>query len=186
MKINEASSRFVPTQFVKNIGVDNITNLKLGSSVNNIITIMFFDIRHFSVHSQMMSTSQTFNLVNKIFGLAGSAIQKYNGFVDKYLGDSAMVLFENAGDAVKAGIELYNLLINNETTRIKSGLDTISIGIGAHTGSVMMGVIGDTEHHSSTVISKHVNTASRIEGLTKQVKAGMLISADLMHEIPES
>jgi class 3 adenylate cyclase/ABC-type amino acid transport substrate-binding protein len=186
MKINEASSRFVPTQFVKNIGVDNITNLKLGSSVNNIITIMFFDIRHFSVHSQMMSTSQTFNLVNKIFGLAGSAIQKHNGFVDKYLGDSAMVLFENASDAVKAGIEIYNLLINNEATRIKSGIDNISIGIGAHTGSVMMGVIGDTEHYSSTVISKHVNTASRIEGLTKQVKAGMLISADLMHEIPES
>jgi hypothetical protein len=50
----------------------------------------------------------------------------------------------------------------------------------------MLGVIGDTEHYASTVISKHVNTASRIEGLTKQVKAGMLVSADLMNGIPES
>ncbi|MDR0497285.1 MAG: adenylate/guanylate cyclase domain-containing protein [Treponema sp.] len=182
----EASRRFVPTQFVKTIGVDNITKLKLGDSVQSVITVMFFDIRFFSVHSQMMSTNQTFDFVNKVLGLAGTIIQKHNGFVDKYLGDAAMVLFERAEDAVKAGIEIYHTIIQDETTRITNGIDGINIGIGAHTGNVMMGVIGDTEHYASTVISKHVNTASRIEGLTKQVSAGMLISADLMQNIPES
>jgi len=133
-----------------------------------------------------MSVNETFDFVNKVFGLAGTIIQKNNGFVDKYLGDSAMVLFERAGDAVRAGIEIYRTLILNEATRLTNGIDGINIGIGAHTGTVMLGVIGDTEHYASTVISKHVNTASRIEGLTKQVKAGMLVSADLMHEIPDN
>jgi class 3 adenylate cyclase len=186
IQLNEASRRFVPTQFVKIIGVENITSLKLGDSVHSVITVMFFDIRFFSVHSQMMSTNEIFDFVNKIFGLAGTIIKKNNGFVDKYLGDSAMVLFERAGDAVRAGIEIYRTLILNETTRITNGIDGINIGIGAHTGDVMMGVIGDTEHYASTVISKHVNTASRIEGLTKQLKAGMLISADLMQQIPDN
>jgi len=186
MQLTEASRRFVPTQFVKIIGVDNITRLKLGDSVQGVITVMFFDIRFFSVHSQMMSIKHTFDLVNKVFGLAGIIIQKHNGFVDKYLGDAAMVLFERAGDAVRAGIEIYRTLILDESTRVTNGMDGINIGIGAHTGSVMLGVIGDTEHYAGTVISKHVNTASRIEGLTKQVKAGMLISADLMQEIPEN
>ncbi|MDR0442677.1 MAG: adenylate/guanylate cyclase domain-containing protein, partial [Treponema sp.] len=130
-------------------------------------------------------TNQTFDLVNKVFGLAGAIIQKHNGFVDKYLGDAAMVLFERAEDAVKAGIEIYRTIILDESTRVKNGIDGINIGIGAHTGNVMMGVIGDTEHYASTVISKHVNTASRIEGLTKQVSAGMLISADVMQNISE-
>ena len=134
----------------------------------------------------MMSINQTFDFVNKVFGIIGTVVQKHNGFVDKYLGDGAMILFERAYDAVRAGIEIYHALITDESTRIKNGMDGINIGIGAHTGNVMMGVIGDMEHYSSTVISKHVNTSSRIEGLTKQVKAGMLISADLMHEIPES
>ncbi|MDR0496874.1 MAG: adenylate/guanylate cyclase domain-containing protein, partial [Treponema sp.] len=181
----EASRRFVPNQFVRTIGVDNITKLKLGDSVQSVITVMFFDIRFFSVHSQMMSTNQTFDFVNKVLGLAGTIIQKHNGFVDKYLGDAAMVLFERAQDAVKAGIEIYRTIILDESTRITNGIDGIIIGIGEHTGNVMMGVIGDTEHYASTVISKHVNTASRIEGLTKQVNAGMLISADLMQNIPE-
>jgi len=186
LQISEASRRFVPEQFVKIIGVESITRLKLGDSVQSVITVMFFDIRFFSVHSQMMSVKQTFNFVNRVFGLAGTIIQKHNGFVDKYLGDSAMVLFERAGDAVRAGIEIYRALILDDGTRVTNGADGIDIGIGAHTGNVMLGVIGDTEHYAGTVISKHVNTASRIEGITKQVKAGMLISADLMQEIPEN
>jgi class 3 adenylate cyclase len=186
LQLTEASRRFVPTQFVKIIGVENITSLKLGDSVQSVITVMFFDIRFFSVHSQMMSTTETFVFVNKVFGLAGTIIQKNNGFVDKYLGDAAMVLFERAGDAVRAGIEIYRTVILNEATRVTNGMDGINIGIGVHTGNVMLGIIGDTEHYASTAISKHVNTASRIEGLTKQVKAGMLISADLLHEIPDN
>jgi len=185
LRLNEASRRFVPTQFVKILGVDSITNLKLGDSVQSVITVLFFDIRFFSIHSQMMSINQTFDFVNKVFGIAGTIIQKHNGFVDKYMGDAAMVLFERAGDAVKAGIEIYRTLILNKSTLITNGMDNISIGIGAHTGNVMLGIIGDTEHYASTVISKHVNTASRIEGLTKQVKTGMLISADLMNDISE-
>jgi class 3 adenylate cyclase len=185
MQLNEASRRFVPTQFVKIIGVENITSLKLGDSVQSVITVMFFDIRFFSVHSQMMSTNETFDFVNKVFGIAGAIIKKNNGFVDKYMGDAAMVLFERSVDAVRAGIEIYRTVILNETTRVTNGIDGINIGIGAHTGDVMMGVIGDTEHYASTVISKHVNTASRIEGLTKQLKAGMLISADLMQQISD-
>jgi len=185
MQLNEASRRFVPSQFVKILGVENITNLELGDSVQSVITVMFFDIRFFSIHSQMMSINQNFDFVNKVFGLIGAVIQKHNGFVDKYMGDGAMILFEHAGDAVSAGIDIYRTLILDEATRVTQGMDGINIGIGAHTGSVMLGVIGDTEHYASTVISKVVNTASRIEGLTKQVKTGVLISADTMQAIPD-
>jgi class 3 adenylate cyclase len=185
VQLNEASRRFVPAQFVQLLGVDSITNLKLGDNIQSAITVMFFDIRFFSVHSQMMSVKETFNMVNKVFGLAGTIIQKRNGFVDKYMGDAAMVLFERAIDAVRAGIEIYRTLILDKETRVTNGIDGINIGIGVHTGNVMMGIIGDTAHYASTVISKHVNIASRIEGLTKQVKAGMLVSAASMQEIPE-
>jgi class 3 adenylate cyclase len=186
MELNRSSIRFVPVQFMKFLGVNNITQMKLGNCVKSTMTVMFFDIRFFSIHSEMMSLTENFDLINKVFGVAGPVIRKHSGIIDKYLGDAAMVIFDNAGDAVLAGIEIYQKLILDAETRVTIGTDSIDIGIGLHSGSIMLGIIGDGERLSNTVISKHVNMASRLEGITKQVKAGMLVSSEVLQGIPES
>ncbi|MCL2070489.1 MAG: adenylate/guanylate cyclase domain-containing protein [Treponema sp.] len=186
MELNKSTIRFVPTQFIEYLGVNDITKMELGNCRKGEISIMFFDVRFFSIHSQIMSLSENFEFINKVFGISGPIIREHGGFIDKYIGDAAMALFEKPVDAVRAGIAVYRSLVLDERTRIKLGLyDRINIGIGLHYGSVMLGVIGDDMRYSSTVISEHVNMASRIEGLTKQIKAGMLISADTMQSINE-
>jgi hypothetical protein len=94
-----------------------------------------------------------------------------------------MALFADAKDAVRAGIEIYRGIVLSGTTRIEIGIDSINIGIGIHTGSVMMGIVGEPERLSSTVISKNVNLASRVESLTKQTKSGMLITRDTLNHL---
>ncbi|MDR1220792.1 MAG: adenylate/guanylate cyclase domain-containing protein [Treponema sp.] len=181
--LNEASSRFVPVKFMEHLGVPDITKMKLGDHVQRDLTILFFDIRSFSINSEMMSARENFLFINKVLGIAGPILRQYNGFVDKYMGDAAMVLFDDAYDAVQAGIELYRQLILDKTTKVHIGGDGISIGIGIHSGSVMMGLVGENERLSGTVISKNVNLASRMETLTKQTHSGMLITRDTLNQI---
>lgn len=181
--LNESSIRFVPVQFMEHLGVMDITKMKLGDYVRRNLTVLFFDIRFFSINSEMMSAHENFLFINKVLGIAGPVFRGHHGFVDKYLGDSAMVLFDDAYSAVQAGVELYRRLILDKQTRVEIGGDSINIGIGIHSGSVMMGIVGENERLSSTVISKNVNLASRLESLTKQTRSGMLISRDTVNQI---
>ncbi|GMO11484.1 MAG: hypothetical protein Ta2A_19970 [Treponemataceae bacterium] len=182
----EATMRFVPLQFMEYLGIDELTQMKLGDSVHKRMTVLFFDIRAFSLNSEMMSTSANFKFVNTIMEISGPIVRKHNGFVDKFIGDVVMVLFAAAADALRAGIKIYQALVLNKATAPKVGIDGINIGIGINTGSVMLGIIGEEERLSSTVISKHVNLAARMESLTKQVGAGMLITRSTMSEIEDA
>jgi class 3 adenylate cyclase len=190
-KLNRSTMRFVPVQFMEHLGVDNISTLRAGDCVQRNFTVMFFDVRFFSILSEMMSPNQSFEFINRILKIAGPIIRKHNGFVDKYLGDAVMALFNSgrgalgARDAVNAGIEIYQKIVLDKVSDAKAGKDRVNIGIGLHSGLVMMGIIGENERLSGTVISEHVNMASRIEGLTKQVKSGMLISSTVMRQITE-
>jgi len=182
-KLNESTIRFVPVQFMEQLGVSDITKMKLGDNIQRDITILFFDIRYFSINSEMMTAHENFIFINKILGIAGPIIRKHNGFVDKYIGDAAMALFVNGLDAVRAGIELFNQLVVDKNTRVEIGVDGINIGVGVHSGSVMMGIVGENERLSSTVISANVNLASRVEGLTKQTGSGLLITRDTLNQL---
>jgi len=182
-RLNESTIRFVPVQFMEHLGVTDITNMNLGDNVQREISVLFFDIRYFSINSEMMTARENFNFINKILGIAGPIIRKHNGFVDKFIGDAAMALFINGIYAVRAGIELYQTLVVNNDTKIKIGVDGINIGVGIHSGSVMMGIVGENERLSSTVISDNVNLASRLEGLTKQTGSGLLITRDTLNQL---
>ncbi|MCL2442797.1 MAG: HAMP domain-containing protein [Treponema sp.] len=180
-RLNESTIRFVPVQFMEHLGVSDITKMKLGDNVQRDLSVLFFDIRYFSINSEMMTARENFVFINKILSIAGPIIRKHNGFVDKYIGDAAMALFVDGIDAVRAGIELFQTLVVDESTRVKTGVDGINIGVGIHSGSVMMGIVGENERLSSTVISANVNLASRVEGLSKQTGSGMLITRDTMN-----
>ncbi|MCL2763822.1 MAG: HAMP domain-containing protein [Treponema sp.] len=182
-RLNESTIRFVPIQFMEHLGVSDITNMKLGDNVQRDLSILFFDIRYFSINSEMMTARENFLFINQILSIAGPIIRKHNGFVDKYIGDAGMALFINGKDAVRAGIELYQTLVNDKETRVTIGVDGINIGVGVHTGSVMMGIVGENERLSSTVISPNVNLASRVEGLSKQTGSGMLITRDTLNQL---
>jgi class 3 adenylate cyclase/HAMP domain-containing protein len=182
-RINESTIRFVPFQFMEHLGVSEITSMKLGDNIQCNLTVLFFDIRSFSINSEMMNAKENFMFINKVLGIAGSIFHEHNGFVDKYLGDAAMVLFDNAIDALRAGVKLYQKLVLDEQTKVRIGVDGINIGVGIHSGSVMMGIVGETQRLSTTVISKNVNMASRMESLTKQTKSGMLVTHDTMNQI---
>ncbi len=172
--------KFVPEKFRELLHKEKFTDLALGDAQSEDLSILFCDIRAFSMNSEMMTARESFEFVNRIYGIAGPIIRKHNGFIDKYIGDAIMALFEHAEDAVFAGIELYQAIVLHPNAEEAFGLPSVKVGIGIHSGMARIGIVGEKERMSGTVISNTVNLSSRMEALTKRYGAGMIISKDTL------
>lgn len=177
--------KFVPEKFRELLHKNEFTDLSLGDAENADLTVLFCDIRAFSLNSEMMTAKENFEFVNKIYGKAGPIIRSHNGFVDKYIGDAVMALFENADDAVNAGMEIYRSIVLDPSTAEELGISSVNIGIGIHSGMARVGIVGEEERMSGTVISNTVNLSSRLESLTKKYNAAMLISKDTLDRMSD-
>ncbi len=177
--------KFVPEKFRELLGKDKITDLALGDAESCEFTVLFCDIRSFSINSEMLTAKENFEFVNVIYGIAGPIIREYGGFVDKYIGDAVMALFESPDSAVQAGIKLYHSVVLDPSTAQKLNVRDINIGIGIHTGMARIGIVGENERLSGTVISDTVNISSRLESLTKTYHTAMLVSKDTIDRMKD-
>ncbi|MCO4771779.1 MAG: AAA family ATPase [Deltaproteobacteria bacterium] len=172
-----AFSRFVPQQFLNYLGRENILEVSLGDAVQRDMTILFSDIRSFTAMSERMSPSENMAFLNQYLQRVGPVMREQRGFIDKYIGDAVMALFpKTPDDAVRAAIAMHKQVAELNQERREEGVQAIGIGVGLHHGTLMLGTIGEAERMDSTVISDAVNTASRLEGLTKAYGAPILIS----------
>jgi two-component system, sensor histidine kinase ChiS len=185
-KINAAYGRFVPHDFVRFLKKESIVDVKLGDNVQKDMTILFSDIRSFTTLSEGMTPEENFNFINSYLSRVSPVIRAHNGFIDKYIGDAVMALFpDSADDALLGAIEMQKqVALFNESRQQKEDIP-IAIGIGLHTGTLMLGTIGSQERMESTVIADAVNLASRLEGLTKLYGVGILISEQTLDQIDD-
>ncbi|MGK0291109.1 MAG: class 3 adenylate cyclase/HAMP domain-containing protein [bacterium] len=176
--LNSAYSFFVPNDFFHLLEKNHIVDLKLGDQVQKEMTILFSDIRSFTQLSENMSPKENFDFINNYLGYIGTAIRENGGFIDKYIGDSIMALFINPDEAVQAAISIQQKLQVFNQEREALGQKGIKTGVGLHSGTLMLGIIGENQRMEATVISDAVNLASRIENLTKTYDLPVLISED--------
>jgi len=178
---NKAMRRFVPEQFLQQLGKSSIEEVKLGDHTAMNMVVMFADIREFSALSEKMSPEETFTFINQCLARLGPPVRKHGGFIDKYIGDGIMALFPAAPEeAVRCAIEMHSLLNDFNAQRAQTGAPPIRIGIGLHEGRLMLGTIGELERMDGTVISDTVNTASRIESISKQFGIGIAVSERIL------
>ncbi len=176
-KINLAYGRFVPHEFLRLLHKESILDVKLGDQSKREMSILFSDLRDFTSLSELMTPEETFHFINDYLSCMEPAIIEHGGFIDKYIGDAIMALFsQSADDAVKAGISMLTRLQEYNQNRIQAGKMPIKIGVGINTGDLMLGTVGGKDRMDGTVIGDAVNLASRLEGLTKNYRASLLIS----------
>jgi class 3 adenylate cyclase len=173
---NLSIERFVPHAFLAMIGKPSIILVELGDNTRKEMTVLFSDIRNFTTLSEKMTPDENFDFINRYLERMGPVIRDNNGFIDKYIGDAIMALFEDPDDAIRASLAMVETLEQFNAGRRASGQEPIAIGIGLNTGSLMLGTIGEQHRMDGTVISDAVNLGSRIESLTKVYKVGILIS----------
>jgi len=185
-KINLAYSRFVPHEFLQFMDRESIVDVQLGDQVQQEMTVLFSDIRSFTTLSESMSPKENFDFLNQYLKRVGPVIRNHQGFIDKYIGDAVMALFpQTPDDAIQAAIEMQKQVSLFNIERQQQGFPNIAIGVGLHTGSLMVGTIGEEQRMESTVIADAVNLASRLEGLTKVYGAGILVSEQTLSKLQE-
>lgn len=152
--------------------------------VEEIITVMFVDIRAFTSRNAAESPGETVRVLNEFLRVMVQVVEnQHGGMINKYLGDGFMALFgvngaeQHADCAVAAGREMLRALPGLNRELGLEGGKALAIGIGIHTGPAVIGSIGSPQRLEFTAIGATVNTASRIEGLTKQLREPLLFTA---------
>ena len=175
----ESFLRFVPRPFLEQLGRSSIADVKLGDAVRADVTVSFSDLRGFTRASEGTSAAESFELLNDYLGRMEPAISRHGGFIDKYVGDAVMSLFINASDgAVAAAVDMHRALREFNATR--PGAEPLRMGLGLHAGEAMLGTVGSADRLETTVIGDTVNTASRLEGASKDFFGAVLASGQVV------
>lgn len=131
-------------------------------------------MRGFSTRSEKHSPEDNFDWLNRYLALIEPAIVEHGGFVNQYYGDGIMALFRTADGAIEGA---FAMLERVEAKGGALGDDLpLRIGIGLHTGPLMLGTIGGHERLDTGVVGDAVNTAARLESLTKTYDVPLLLS----------
>jgi class 3 adenylate cyclase/anti-sigma regulatory factor (Ser/Thr protein kinase) len=180
-RINKYTGKFVPTEFLRSIGREAVTEVQLGDYAEKTVTLLFSDIRDYTSLSEGLSPRETFDFINAYVGRIGPIIREHQGFINQYLGDGVMAIFMHKPDeALEAAIAMQKMIAESNASSGIHGIRDLAIGIGMHRGSLVMGIIGDDQRNDATTIADTVNAASRMEGLTKYFGANILLSESMV------
>lgn len=194
-KIEETFSRYVSPS-VLNYLLSQEKLPELGGEEKEI-TVLFSDIRNFTSISEKTSPDLLVKWLNEYFSLMVPIIFKYNGTLDKFIGDAIMAFWgapmpdeNHSSNALKCAIEMLETLKKWNKEREKNNLPPFKIGIGINTGFALTGNIGadlgKIKNFQFTVLGDVVNTASRLEALNKELSTEILISEEVKKNVSKN
>ncbi len=182
----QSASRFIPTQYLEFLEKPAITEVNLGDHVSAEMAVMFSDIRGFTTASEKMTPKENFEFINEYLKLVSPVIQQHEGFIVKFLGDGMMAIFTyGVDDAIQAGIEKQKKVKEFNALLVERGFAPVTVGIGVHTGNMMVGMVGEERRMQGDAFSDNVNLTSRIEGLNKFFGTSMIVSGDTLNNLKQ-
>jgi adenylate cyclase len=181
-------SRFLDPRVVQGLVAHGAADSALGGQKRDV-TVLFSDIRGFTTLSERKTPQEIVDILNRYFSLQVEIIFRHQGTLDKYIGDAIMAFWgapteqpDHARRALLAARDMEQALLRFKQELGEEG-GAFDIGIGLNSGEAVVGFIGSPEHRQDyTVIGDTVNTASRIEGATKD-RARILVSDATRHAV---
>ena len=181
---SEARGRFLPRTLVDRLGRSSLADIEIGDRATETMTVLFADIRDSTSLTEQLSSEDAFVLIADFFARSARVVRDHRGSVDRYLGDGYMALFPRCvEDALDAALALQAAVreLNHEALG-----PAIEVGVGLHTGPVTFGTVGDARHIDTTVVSDTVNTAKRVEGISKLLRVPVVATEDVMVQVRDA
>lgn len=158
------------------------------------LAVLFCDVRSFTPFVESHLAYDVVHLLNRYFNTIGEPIHAHYGYIDKYIGDGIMVLFglnpereiHPCVDAVNAALAMVASLKPLNAYCCKHFQHHFRIGVGVHYGPVIVGEIGFRHKRDFTALGDVVNTAARIESMTKTIGATILVSSTVKNHLPKT
>jgi adenylate cyclase len=183
-------SRYVTRQIAEKLIKDK-DRLRLGGQRSRV-AVLFSDIRNFTTLSERFDAEEVVTMLNEYFSLMIDPIFKYEGTLDKFIGDAIMAVFgapvvheDDAERAVRAAMEMRAALRYYNRLRAQRGEEPIETGIGIALGDAISGNIGSEQRMDYTVIGDTVNVASRLEGLSKNYETKVLVNEGIYNAVKD-
>ncbi|MEW4461838.1 adenylate/guanylate cyclase domain-containing protein [Roseibium algicola] len=161
----------------------------LGGETRHVV-VAFIDIVGFTKMSEKLADKDVVRVVNSCFDRIGQVITAHQGYIDKYIGDAIMAVWNAPNtvehpekSAVDAATEIINLL---DRLREITGQPPLDLRIALNAGPVLVGDIGGEHRRSFTVMGTTVNTASRVESVAKDHKVRLAVSQSVAEKLPSS
>lgn len=180
-QIKAAMAAYIPEKVMQRV-LEHPDNLKLGGTKRDL-SVLFCDIRGFTKYCDKRDPEDVVGVLNEYMEVMSNVIFKYDGTIDKYIGDCIMAFWnapedqpDHAQRAVCCAMEMRYALANYKTQRAGIDNEIFECGIGIHTGPALVGNIGSTRRLSYSAIGATVNMAARLESLTKQFTTRIIIS----------
>jgi len=173
--------RYVSPDVVDKL-IEDPAKLRLGGE-KRYLSVLFSDIRGFTSISEKLVPEELLNQLNQYLGAMTAVVLSNGGMLDKYVGDAIMAVFgapleleNHALAACKTGLEMMEELKSLQQEWENEAKPILDIGIGIHTGEMIIGNVGSTKRMDYTVIGDNVNLASRLEGVNKEFGTHIIIS----------
>lgn len=168
-KVEGTFKRYVAPEIVDEITKQGLETIKLGGEAVDC-AILFVDIRGFTTMSEMLEPEQVVSILNKYLNLTSTAIFKYGGTLDKFIGDATMAIFGAPlpmDDYIYKAVLAAKYMVDN-SEELKKELEekygrSVSFGVGVHCGKAVVGNIGTARRMDYTAIGDTVNTSARLE-----------------------
>jgi len=157
------------------------------------VVALFADLRSFSRMCEVFRPEDVSKALNEYLDVVSNCVQSHNGIIDKFVGDQVMALWgaplghrDDSLNAVRTAIAIRREIRDLNEQRVLRGDFEIAAGIGIHVGPAIFGPIGNGHRIDITAIGPTINLASRLQSLTKEYQADILISRDLYDRVTES
>jgi len=161
-----------------------------GAVERRAITVCFTDIRDFTRLSESQSAEETVRLLNLYYGRMCEIVAEHGGLVNKFLGDGMLIVFgaptHQPDDARRALAAAREMLAEADRMRERGEFPGLRIGVGLHRGEAVVGNVGGAQRQEYTVIGDTVNTASRVQDLTKALGRSLLLTRECLEAVGDS
>ncbi len=174
-------TRYLPAQMADRLAAGELSELRKGRQQEMLV--MFVDIRGFTNWSEGRAPEEVGAYISEFRRRVQLAVSANDGMIDKFIGDAAMILFEGENAARRGLGCVEDLLVELKDwgdERQAAGRNPVRVGIGLHLGEVFSGVVGDAQRLEYSVFGDTVNTAARLEELTKAAGHDVIASAAVL------
>jgi PAS domain S-box-containing protein len=169
--IRETFGRYLTDEVVETV-LESPTGLQMGGEKRKI-TMMMTDLRGFTSLSERLAPERVVTILNRYLTTMVTVIKQYQGTIDEFIGDAIFVLFgapiwqeDDAERAVACAVQMQLAMTSINEQNRQQDLPEVEMGIGVHTGQVVLGNIGSSERMKYGIVGSHVNLTSRIQSYT--------------------
>ncbi len=192
-RLQQACARLAPAGVVNQLVADRVSELTEMPAQRKMVTALFADLVGYTAMSERLEPPLLARVLNGYFQRMSDAIHEHRGHVSTYLGDGILAYFGalqpnpwQSADAVRAALAMRAAMADYNRELAAEGLPALSVGIGVHRGSGLVGLIGSRERMEYGFVGRTVNVAARVQALTRTHGVDILVTDAVRNELDAS